>query len=353
MTNLISRMFDVSGQPQMAEGRLAAHDSVGTDIGDLFVVHHYAPPHPADGALELVGLDGEVSNLTLAALRALPSREITAVLECAGNGRGLRARRTPGNQFGLGLFGQLSWRGASLRDVLDIFGMSIVGAEQVEVTGRDEGVTMPENSFDRFGKGLPIGKALHPDTIVAWQVNGSEIPHDHGGPLRLVVPGWYGIWWVKWPSRIALRTEPFAGFWQRERYTYQDESGSVRSIVEEVLPRAVLVSPAAGSDVRDDVRLEILAWAGEHEVTKVEFSVDDGATWLDAAGTAAPSPWQWSSWTAALPSGLPRGLRRVAVRATDVVGRTQEWQPSDNRLGYGNNGIHVVELSITASPPSA
>ena len=119
----------------------------------------------------------------------------------------------------------------------------------------------------------------------------------------------------------------------------------------EQLPRAVLRAPAAGEYVTGESPLEILAWAGGADVASVEFTVDDGDTWHPAARAGHSGRWGWSRWSADLPAGLPRGLRRIAVRATDAGGRTQDWQPEPNRLGYGNNGIHAIEVNLVASPP--
>jgi DMSO/TMAO reductase YedYZ molybdopterin-dependent catalytic subunit len=118
------------------------------------------------------------------------------------------------------------------------------------------------------------------------------VPAEHGGPLRLVVPGWDGIWWVKWPVEVRLSAEPaeaFDGFWQNQRYTYQDDEGRVLSAVRDQLPRAVLSWPYDGAVVSGDASVEILAWAGEHAVTAVELSADDGATWVPGhhVGTGA------------------------------------------------------------------
>lgn len=351
-SGLSPRAFDRNGELQMAESSLAAHTASGTPVDDLFLVHHYTRPD-LSGAdkLEIVGRDGNVATVSHDQIRALPRREVVAVLECAGNGRGHLAARAPGNQFGLGLFAQNRWAGASLADVLALAGIRERDVTQLVVEGADEGLTAPENTHDRFAKGLPAQKALHPDTLLAWQLEEDPVPHAHGGPLRLVVPGWYGIWWVKWPSRLRVADEEFTGIWQHQRYTYQADDGTVLSLVRELRPRAVLCSPTAGERALDPV-LDILAWAGEHRVASVDFTVDDGTTWLPAERVAEHGRWGWTRWTGRLPESLPRGLRRVAVRATDDAGRAQNWQPEPNRLGYGNNGIHSVQVELVAAAPA-
>jgi DMSO/TMAO reductase YedYZ molybdopterin-dependent catalytic subunit len=337
----------------MAEGHLESNVSGTTEIEDLFLVHHYARPDTAGlTTLTVVGTDGAEVSISHEKLRELPSRKVTAVLECAGNGRGLLARRAPGNQFGLGLCGQAQWEGTSLGRVLEEAGVDS-DFETAVASALDHGVTMPEGSHDRFAKGLPRHKALAADTILAWSVNGEPIPEDHGGPLRLVVPGWYGIWWVKWCQRIELTAEQFSGFWQNQRYTYQTDDGTVVAPVADQRPRAVLVSPQPGARVHDGAELQFLAWAGEESIVLVEFSIDDGATWQSAEQVEDGGRWSWTRWAAELPPGLPRGVTRISVRATDSAGRQQAAQPDENRLGYGNNGIQVVEVKLVTAAPRA
>ena len=169
--------------------------------------------------------------------------------------------------------------------MLEAAGLGDAAYESVVVSGADEGTTMPEDSHDRFAKALPREKALDPDTIVAWQLDGEDVPVEHGGPLRLVVPGWYGIWWVKWPQEIRLSSEPaeaFDGFWQSQRYTYQDVRGRCCPWYVTSCRARCVTWPYDGAVVTGDASVEMLAWAGEHAVSPVELSVDDGATWVPA-----------------------------------------------------------------------
>jgi hypothetical protein len=219
------------------------------------------------------------------------------------------------------------------------------------VHGRDWGVAQPEGVHAVFAKGLPREKALDGDTLLAWAMNGTPLPAEHGGPVRLLVPGWYGIWWVKWITRIELRNEEFRGFWQHERYTYQDEGGRITGVVTGHLPRAAILSPRDGEEVHTGAPIHGLAWAGEHRVVSVETSVDDGETWHAAEFIESAHRWGWSEWRAVLPDGLPRGVWRISARAHDAAGRTQDWEPAFNRLGYGNNGIHRISVDVVADRP--
>ncbi|PRZ40848.1 molybdenum-dependent oxidoreductase-like protein [Antricoccus suffuscus] len=346
------RSYDKSGALQMAEVPLIAHRGGLSEA--QFIVHHYDQPEVADQeTLVVTSLDGTSRSIDIETIKSLPTREVTAVLECAGNGRGFLAQRAPGNQFGLGLFHQAKWRGVSVRDILRDDDISQQDWTTLVVQSSDEGVAMPENVHAQFGKGLVRSKALHPDTILAWQVNGQDLPRNHGAPVRLVVPGWYGIWWAKWVKSLALTDRPYKEFWQHERYTYQTADGTIIAPVTEHLPRAVIVAPESNDEVFDDTEVSILAWAGETPVAAVELTVDDGASWTSATVVeAAPTPFAWGRYRAAISTGLPRGRRRLAVRATDINGRTQSWQPAMNRLGYGNNGIHTIEIELLPSRPA-
>lgn len=347
---LTPRAYDKTGKVQMAEAPLDVHQ--GRHSGAQFVVHHYDLPDVTDQTgVEITTLHGKSRSVGIAELAGLPTRDVTAVIECAGNGRGLLDRRAPGNQFGLGLFYQATWTGVAVSDLLGDAAQE--DWTTLVVNGTDEGVTMPEAVYARFGKGLPRQKALHQDTILAWQVNGSPLASEHGGPLRLVVPGWFGIWWVKWVRSLELSAAPYAGFWQRERYTYQAQDGTVIAPVAQQLPRAVLLTPQDNARILDESEVSVVAWAGEHPVAAVEFTVDDGTSWLAAELVEpADSPFMWSRYRAKIPGGLPRGRRRLAVRAIDTQGRTQQWQPATNRLGYGNNGIHIVDVDLVPAAPA-
>ncbi|TCP47827.1 molybdenum-dependent oxidoreductase-like protein [Tamaricihabitans halophyticus] len=347
---LRARVYDSKSRLQMAEGRLDAQRGERTDIADMFLVSHYEQPELSDQyRIDLVLPDGRTVAVGIDELRALPTREIVAVLECAGNGRGLRDSRAPGNQFGLGMFGQAKWVGTSLRTVLAEFD-GTEGWEYAVLHAPDNGVTQPEDKHAYFAKGLHRDKALHPDTMLCWQVNDGPLPVEHGGPVRLVVPGWYGIWWVKWPTRIDLTSTEFHGFWQHERYTYQDDNGEVLAVVGQQRPRAVVLSPEEGEAVGDDAVISGVAWAGPRQVARVEITADDGTNWIPAELAAPEGAWSWVRWNARLPAGLPRGMRRIAARVVDDAGETQDWTAPLDRLGYGNNQIHIVNVDLIARP---
>jgi DMSO/TMAO reductase YedYZ molybdopterin-dependent catalytic subunit len=347
-TKLTVRARDAVGRPQMAEGSIPQAGGI-TAADDFFIVHHYAPAEvdPAAWSLEVCAGEGPGRSLDLDAIKALPQRSVTALLECAGLSRGHLPEMKPGTQFGNGLVGTAVWTGARLSDVLGAAGLTS-GFETLVVTGSDSGTAQPENVHSDFSKGLPREKALAEDTLLAWGMNGEPLDPLHGGPIRLVVPGWFGVWWVKWPRRLqTVSGSAFGGFWQSARYTYQSEDGGLKSVVQSLLPRSLIVSPAAGARVqRGPLTLSGVAWAGEHAVASVEATTDGGKTWLPAKLAPQDEAWAWVSWQAEVELTGPAGLRAVAVRATDAAGRTQAWESASNRLGYGNNGIHSIKLDV-------
>jgi sulfite oxidase len=346
--NLTVRARDAAGRPQMAEGSIPEAGET-TPNPDFFIVHHYAPAEPdaATWKVEVVGGSGQEKSFDLRALKSFPEHSVTALLECAGLSRGNLPEPKPGTQFGNGLVGTAAWTGARLSDVLQAANVAS-DFDTLIVTGGDSGTAQPENVHSEFAKGLPRDKALAEDTLLAWAMNGEPLDPLHGGPVRMVVPGWFGVWWVKWPQRLQARAgSGFDGFWQSYRYTFQTEEGAITGVVQSLLPRSLIVSPAAGARVkRGTVRLQGVAWAGEQAVTLVEVTADGGHTWTAAEITSRFGRWAWLRWQADVDLAGPAGLRPVAVRATNESGRKQEWQSAGNRLGYGNNGIHVIKLDV-------
>jgi DMSO/TMAO reductase YedYZ molybdopterin-dependent catalytic subunit len=336
---------DSAQRPQMAETRLEHHAANGRTRTDaLFVVHHYEPPPLGAGELGSIRLraPGTDVGLPIETLRDLPAHRVEALIECAGNGRQMLRPRAPGTQFGYGLCGVAVWEGVSVRDLLAAQGVEPGRWSTLVASGLDRGWAEPEIRFAQFAKGLPQEKALHPDTLLAWSVNGDPLPHEHGGPLRLVVPGWAGVWWVKWVSTLDCTDESFSGFWQHDRYRYVGGGFAEPEVVREQLPRALIVSPL-DADVIDGGSLEVTgrAWSGASPVERVDVSTDGGVSWAEARLEAQSGPWTWAHWRHSVE--VPRGgVIVISARATDASGARQEWDSRPNDLGYGNNGIMSV-----------
>ncbi len=195
-----------------------------TPVGLHYLLTHYDIPaaDPDTWALEVGGAVGRPASLSLADLRALPAVTRTVTMECAGNGRALMAPRPPSQPWVLEAVGTGSWTGVPLADLLERAG---VGADAVEVlfTGADRGV---ENDVEQaYQRSLTVADALGVEALVAYDLNGAPLPPQHGAPLRLVVPGWYGMTNVKWLRSITLVTEPFDGYQQAWAYRLRQDAG--------------------------------------------------------------------------------------------------------------------------------
>jgi DMSO/TMAO reductase YedYZ molybdopterin-dependent catalytic subunit len=224
-----------------------------------------------------------------------------------------------------------------------------VGARALEVmfVGADAGEVSPDRTV-RFERSLPLERAMHPDVLLAWEMNGEPLRPPHGYPLRLVVPGWYGVASVKWITEIRLIDTPLDAHFQTERYIYLGEQGLADGTpVTRMRVRALIVHPAEGEPLPAGAATTVrgTAWSGQAPVTRVEVSVDGGSTWRDAdLGTAASFyaavPWS-IDWT---PTHAGRHL--LLARASDAAGNVQPLEQVWNELGYGNNAVQRLDVQV-------
>ena len=267
-------------------------------------------------------------------------------MECAGNGRTRMTPVPPGHPWELGAVSTARFTGVPLRDVLERAGVD-GGAVEVAFAGADAGVT-ETGPPARFERSLPLDRAMDPDVLLAWEMNGEPLPPPHGFPLRLVVPGWYGVASVKWLAEIRVLDAPFDGFFQAERYVYRGEAGVADGTpVTRMRVRALIAQPGEGERLPAGAATEIrgTAWSGEAPVRRVEVSVDGGATWQDARLGDAESPYAAAPWSLAwTPPHAGRHL--LLARATDEAGHVQPLEPVWNELGYGNNVVQRVEVEV-------
>ncbi|MEB3329892.1 MAG: sulfite oxidase [Candidatus Sericytochromatia bacterium] len=348
-----------SSRPLDLETPVALLDGALTPNRHFFVRSHHDEPalDAATWRLRVEGLVERPEDLTLADLKALPRHEVTAVLQCSGNGRAFHRPRVPGVPWERGAVGNARWAGARLRDVLARAGVQ-PGAAHVVLQGVDRPV-LP--TTPRFGRSLPLAKALHPDTLLAYEMNGEPLPMLHGHPVRVVAPGWVGDDWVKWLGLVRVQAEPFDGFFYQTAYRYPRRPVSPGEAVppeamgpmDELVVKSLLTAPLAGARVpRTTLPVRGAAWTGgEAVVTRVEVSLDDGHSWQNARllGPARPYAWRRFALDWVPPRGHPGGLLRLRARATDSAGRVQPteaapWNPS----GYQWNTADVVEVHLDA-----
>ena len=306
--------------------------------------------------LSVTGMVHSPFDLSLDALRAtFPVSTVMATLQCAGHRRKELAalQPIPGEiPWGAETMGTAVWRGVPLREVLLSAGIA-PGARHVAFLGLDE----MERGGEPFGFGgsIPLEKALSAETLLASEMNGEPLPHLHGFPLRVVVPGYIGARSVKWLTNIHVQAHPSTNYFQDHAYKrfpvhVQGEHAdwATGQMLGELPLNAVICHPQEGERLAaGPIRIEGYAIAGTGgHIERVELSVDEGATWTRATLLEPSSPWTWRFWEAALT--LPAGTYQIAVRAWDSAGRTQ---PQDARQiwnwkGYLNNAWHRVKISI-------
>ncbi len=291
--------------------------------------------------LEVGGLVNAPLSLSLADIKALPTKTLTVTIECAGNGRSQMRPKPPGVPWDHGAVSTATWKGASLRSVLERAGVS-AGAVEAVFTGADVG-------DKRFERSLPLEVALHPDTLLAWEMNGAPLAPDHGYPVRIIVPGWYGMAGVKWVRRIDLTDTPFDGYYQTNHYTFDGEQpdGQVPRQASKMRVRALILSPLEGDAPKRDVPTSIdgRAWSGEGEITRVDVSTDGGKSYHEAKVEPRQSPYVWQRFTLAwTPETV--GPHVLIARATDAAGNAQPLEPRWNSHGYGNNAVLPVKVEV-------
>jgi len=322
--------------------RAALAASAITPLGRFYVRSHGDMPD-ASGPLRVEGLVAEPLSLSPDDVRALERRELTATLQCAGNRRaGLMAvREIPGEApWGPGATGTALWAGAALADVLAMARVD-PEARHVGLIGRDRSEEAdPPQAYE---VSIPLGKALRPEVLLAWEMNGAPLTPAHGAPLRALVPGYIGARSVKWLDRIELRREPSDGYYQATAYRLlpadaRPARGAGIPLGEVALNADVLV-PGDGDAVPAG-EVELLGYAfagGERHVARVEVSADGGEHWQAAELLADQGPWAWRRWRAALELGP--GRHELLARAWDSAGATQPERAASvwNPKGYANN----------------
>ncbi len=328
-------------------------DLVGITPTERFYVRcNFGVPSPDADAwrLEVSGAFRQPRTWTLAQLARLPALERTVVLECAGNGRTLMSPVPAGTPWGLGAVGTARFGGVRLSDVIGA-SEPLGGVTELVFTGADHGAVDPDGSIP-YQYNLDLADALADGPMLAWTMNGEPLTPEHGFPLRLVVPGHYGMRSVKWLRSVTGVTQPFDGHFPR-KYRYRGERGIPEGApVGPMRVRSLFTSLADGDVLpAEPMTLRGVAWSGHGAITSVEVGVD--GTWMAAELTApseATAPTAWTlGWVPA------RGRHDLQVRATDAAGNTQPADPVWNEGGYGNNLVqHIaVEVSGDASPPPA
>lgn len=289
---------------------------------------------PATWEMEIAGNVGRPVVLSLGDLRAMPKRSMTAVLECAGNGRTGYDPVPEGTPWRYDAAGCAVWEGVPLATLLDLAGVRD-GTIDIVAQGGD---------FPEMRRGLPLAVAREPDTLVVLAMNGEPLPVAHGGPARLLTPGWAGIASTKWLVGLEALDRAFDGFWNTDNYVMWSAEGEPLRPVEEMPVRSVISAPDDGAVApAGPLRVSGYAWSGYGAVRRVELSADGGATWRDAC-FVADGRRAWARWETTI-DVAPGGLVLMA-RATDERGLRQPLSAPWNLKGYQQNGVQRVSLTV-------
>ncbi|HEU4750066.1 MAG TPA: sulfite oxidase [Acidimicrobiia bacterium] len=321
-----------------------------TPAGLHYLLIHYDIPQVAVGTWTLT-VDGAISRslvLTMEDIKSLPQVTERVTMECAGNGRARLDPRPIGQPWLNEAVGTAEWTGVRLVEVLMAAGLED-GAIEVLFSGMDRGV---EGGYEQpYERSLAIGDASRPEVILAHSMNGQPLLPQHGFPLRLIVPGWYGMTSVKWLHRITVLTEAFQGYQQSHSYRIRIQEEEPGEPVARILPRSLMIPPGVpGYPDRErfvsagEVTIRGRAWSGFGAITRVEVSVDDGASWFDANVEPATHPYAWQSWHHIWNAAV--GSYVLSSRATDATGLVQPLDPVWNLGGYLVNATQSVTVTV-------
>jgi hydroxyacylglutathione hydrolase len=326
----------------------ALNGGVVTSNADFYVRNHFHTPllSPDTWRLHVDGLVDRPQEVTLHELYNMSSQTQAVTLECAGNGRAGIGHLTDGVPWALGAVGTAEWTGVPLVEVLNRAGIQST-AREVIFRGADSGAVQGRAGTTRYERSLTLGHAKAPRVLLAYAMNGEPLPAQHGYPVRLIVPGWYGMAAVKWLTEVSVTDQAFAGHYQTGSYHYEwaRDGQVVREPVSLQRIRSLITEPLAGEQINaGPLVIRGVAWSGAAPIARVEVSVGD-RPWQDGQLLGARSRYRWQRWE--LITRVDRGETTIKARATDLAGHTQTETPDRNRWGYGNNAIQQVAILIT------
>jgi DMSO/TMAO reductase YedYZ molybdopterin-dependent catalytic subunit len=320
-----------------------------TPVGLHYLLVHYDVPVVDPDTWRLTVRGERELTLRLDDLRARPAVEIPVTMECAGNGRARLQPRPISQPWLLEAVGTARWGGTPLRPLLEDAGLS-ESATEILFTGLDRGV---EGGIEqRFQRSVSLDEALRDEVLLAWEMNGAPLPPQHGFPLRLVVPGWYGMTNVKWLTEIEVLDEPFGGYQQAQGYRLRKDEDDEGVPLNRMAPRSLMVPPGIPefltrerTVLAGECLLEGRAWSGQAPIESVEVSVDGGSSWAEAELEAAEDRWAWRGWSYRWQA--EPGDHVLCSRARDAAGNEQPADPPWNLGGYANNAVQAVRVTVT------
>jgi sulfane dehydrogenase subunit SoxC len=320
-----------------------------TPAGMHYLLIHFDVPETRPDGWRLA-VDGHVRSALDLGLRDLQGRETVTrrvTLECAGNGRARLAPRPLSQPWLLEAVGNAEWTGTPLAPLLEEAGLEDDVVDLV-FTGADHG--LQGDVEQDYQRSLSVEDAMHPDVMLVWEMNGEPLLPQHGAPLRLLVPGWYGMTSVKWLTRIEAVPERFEGF-QMLAYRKRDHADDEGIDVTRIFPRSLMIPPGfpeffTRTRIVDAGETELTgrAWSGWGRIVRVEVSTDGGASWQEATLGGQPTSTEWVPWRVAWEA--EPGAYELVVRATDEAGNVQPLEQSWNHHGFENNAVQRVTVTV-------
>lgn len=333
-----------------------------TPVGLHYLLTHFDIPVVDPGAwrLDIGGAVGKPFTLALDELKAMPRVSAQVLLECAGNGRALHSPRPISQPWLYEAVGNAEWTGTSLRPLLAAAAPN-TSAVEVVFAGLDRGV---QGGIEQlYERSLSVGEAQRADAILAYEMNGERLSPQHGYPLRLVIPGWYGMAHVKWLRSITFVDQQFRGYQQESSYRVSSSDEDPGVPVTKILPRSLMIPPGI-PDFMSRTRfvspgpcdVEGRAWSGHGPIKRVQVSDDAGSTWREATLGAPVSEFAWRSWRYVWQAKA--GEHELCCRAEDAAGNEQPLRATWNTGGYWNNEVQRIKVIVgnavvPAQPPAS
>ena len=335
----------VEAEPYNAETplKILANNDI-TPNESFYIRNHFTTPsvNPARWKLSITGNVRVPISLSLSQIREMPSKTILVTLECAGNGRMRMHPVPPSTPWRDCAVATAKWTGVQVRTVLEK--VPLHGAKEILFKGADAGVEAGRDlSFERS---LPIDEALDEDVILAYEMNGRPLPKIHGFPLRLIVPSWYGMASVKWLTEIHVLKKTFQGYYQKERYVYENGQGGRQPAVNRIRIKSLILEPAEDAVLKSGETYKVrgLAWSGLGLITKVELKTHN-SQWKEAQLSKDLGRHAWRRWHVTWTPQRP-GRHVLMSRAVDEKGNQQPEDPFWNRYGYGYNTVTTRSVRV-------